>query len=214
MHQHQNRIEFLKIFGEHQHHRHRLLQFNHLLALEVRSFSRGQILELSNLAPPGFGSVISQPEQGDGLRSSLLIDSSMPLSVEDLERQQHFQRKVIEDSYSENGLRGGGISAPIGPPPSRQTDHRQSESGGIQDDPAVLATRIDTTGMQSPVTRRDEPVGTNQLHPQHRQMLRNNQKNNNRNNRNNQNRKQRDPYANLMSKRNRFISLAVLEINI
>ena len=93
----------------------------------------------------------------------------MPLSVEDLERQQHFQRKVIEDSYSENGLRGGGISAPIGPPPSRQTDHRQSESGGIQDDPAVLATRIDTTGMQSPVTRRDEPVGTNQLHPQHRQ---------------------------------------------
>lgn len=167
-------------------------------------------------APPGFGSVISQPEQGDGLRSSLMIDSSMPLSVEDLERQQHFQRKVIEDSYSENGLRGGGISAPIGPPPSRQADQRQSESGGIQDDPAVLATRIDTTGMQSPVTRRDEPVGTNQLHPQHRQMLRNNQKNNNRNNRNNQNRRQRDPYANLMSKRERewitSMQLRALEI--
>ena len=35
-HQHQNQIEFLKIFGEHLHLRHLLLQFNHLLALEVR----------------------------------------------------------------------------------------------------------------------------------------------------------------------------------
>ena len=129
---------------------------------------------ISCLAPPGFGSVISQPEQGDGLRSSLLIDSSMPLSVEDLERQQHFQRKVIEESYQENGNSivrapgGAGINAPIGPPPSSgRNNHQESVSGGIQDDPAVLATRIDTTGMQSPVTRRDEPVGTNQLHPQH-----------------------------------------------
>jgi len=158
-------------------------------------------------APPGFNSGPIRPDQGDGLRSSLLVDSSM-LSVEDLERQ-HLQRKVIESQNNlpaENGLRHPTSNVSSGMPSSRQTEPNP------MDDPAVLATRLEPENP--PVQAQNHVPNPAQLHPQHRQMLRNNQKQNNR--KQNNQRKPRDPYANLMSKRERewitSMQLRALEI--
>ena len=82
------------------------------------------------------------------------------------------------------------------------------------DDPAIL--------MATPQRREPQPTQPNQLHPQHRRMLEQSQNRNRQNrdrndNRNRQNhRRPRDPYANLMSKRERewitSMQLRALEI--
>merc|ERR1712012_932907 len=130
--------------------------------------------------PPGFN---RPPDTGDGLREAIqrdqIMQNSQPISVEEIERR-HFEQK-----------QGGMDRAPGG----------ARAPGSPVDDPAIL--------MATPQRAQPQPPQPNQLQPQHRRMLEQSQNRNRQNrdrndNRNRQNqRRPRDPYANLMSKRER-----------
>lgn len=97
---------------------------------------------------------------------------------------------------------------------ARAPGSRLPLAGSPVDDPAIL--------MATPQRAQPQPPQPNQLHPQHRRMLEQSQNRNRQNrdrndNRNRQNqRRPRDPYANLMSKRERewitSMQLRALEI--
>lgn len=158
--------------------------------------------------PPGF----SGPPGFDGPprvdRDQIPISqirNSQPLSLEDIERQQLRQKSGIDRAPGAPGGRG---SAP-GLPPGLS-------SNSPVDDPAVVQMMVQQPPNHQP---QNHQVGPSVLHPQHRRMLEQNRNNQNRNRnnqgRNNQNRR-RDPYANLMSKRERewitSMQLRALEI--